>query len=227
MDADERPRPGPGNPTALGFFRDVPGEDLGRILALSDGVFAFALTLLVLSLTVPSIATNGRSPSQVSRELFSALGGDWHVFLGYVFCFAMIAIWWTAHHRTFRYLQRYDRTLIRLNLVLLLEIAVMPFVLEVYVAYPETQTAVVLFAVLQAVAGLTLNSLWTYATTGHRLVSRSLDAEAIRRAQAWGWVTPAVFLVSAGVSVFSVDAPQYSWVAVFVVQRLGGRYVAS
>lgn len=227
MDADERSRPEPGTRATYGLFADVPGEDLGRLLALSDGVFAFALTLLVLSLTVPSIATSGLSSSQVSRQLFSALSGDWHVFLGYVFCFAMIAIWWMAHHRTFRHIVRYDRTLIRLNLLLLLEIAVMPFVLEVYVTYSGTQTAVVLFAVTQAVAGLTLNSLLTYATTDHRLVPSSLDTASIRRAQAWGWVTPVVFLASVGISFLSVDAAQYSWVAVFLVQRLGGRYVAS
>ena len=112
------------------------GDDISRILALSDGVFAFARTLLVLTLTVPAFDPT-LTADQASRALWGYLWSPagYRPFLGYLFAFLMIAIWWMAHHRTFRYIERYDRTLVWLNLFLLLEIAVMPFVVEIYTRY--------------------------------------------------------------------------------------------
>ncbi len=202
----------------------MPGEDLGRIIALSDGVFAFALTLLVLTLTVPSINTHGLNSEQTSGALGAALHQDYGEFLAYVFAFVMIAIWWVGHHRTFRYIERYDSVLMGLNLMLLLEIAVMPFILEVYSNYQSTQVAVILFAATQAATGLTMNGIWNYATYKRRLVSPKLSASLIRYTSIRGTITPIVFLASVGVSFVNVSAAQYTWILVFVGLRFVGRY---
>jgi uncharacterized membrane protein len=207
---------------AVGAGREVPGEDLGRIISLSDGVFAFALTLLVLGLTVPSVS--GGSDVQKSIHLWNALQGDWPKFLGYVFAFLMISIWWMGHHRTFRYIQRYDFVLMWLNMLILLEIAVMPFVLQVYTTDPSAQTAVVLFASLQVVTGLTLNALWRYASAGHRLIDPKLPAEEIRYFANRGVLPAAVFLASIGISFLSVSWAEYFWVTALVVGRFARRY---
>lgn len=202
--------------------REVPGEDLGRIISLTDGVFAFALTLLVLGLTVPTFDTTGLSTQQISGHLGYLLQKDWQSFLGYVFAFVMIAVWWTYHHRTFRYIQRYDTVLMWTNMAVLLEIAVMPFVLEVYTTstYSSTQVATVLFASIQAVTGLTLNILWRYASSGHRLVDPKLPPVEIRYFGNQGLITPLVFTVSIGVSFLSVEAAEVLWVVSIVARRL-------
>ncbi|MGD0587602.1 MAG: TMEM175 family protein [Thermoplasmata archaeon] len=206
---------------------EVPGEDLGRIISLTDGVFAFALTLLVLGLTVPSFTTTGLSNDQVSRHLGNLLQADWQSFLGYVFAFVMIAVWWTYHHRTFRYIERYDTVLMWLNMAILLEIAVMPFVLQVYTSYASTQVAVILFAVMQAATGLTLNVLWRYASSGHRLVDPKLEPAEIRYFANWGLVTPVVFVFSIGVSFLSVEAAEAVWILSIVLRRWGRKYGAA
>ncbi|MGA8710580.1 MAG: TMEM175 family protein [Thermoplasmata archaeon] len=206
---------------------EVPGEDLGRIISLTDGVFAFALTLLVLGLTVPSFTTTGLSNDQVSRHLGNLLQADWQSFLGYVFAFVMIAVWWTYHHRTFRYIERYDTVLMWLNMAVLLEIAVMPFVLQVYTSYSSTQVAVILFAVMQAATGLTLNVLWRYASSGHRLVDPKLELPEIRYFANWGLVTPVVFVLSIGVSFLSVEAAEAVWILSIGLRRWGGKYGAA
>jgi len=206
---------------------EVPGENLGRIISLTDGVFAFALTLLVLGLTVPTFATAGLSNGEVSGHLGYLLRGDWQSFVGYIFAFVMIALWWTYHHRTFRYIERYDTVLMWTNMAVLLEIAVMPFVLQVYTTYSSTQVAVVLFAVMQAATGLTLNILWRYASSGHRLVDPKLDPAEIRYFANWGLVTPVVFVLSIGVSFLSVEAAEAVWILSIVVRRWGARYGAS
>jgi len=202
--------------------REVPGEDLGRIISLTDGVFAFALTLLVLGLTVPTVL--GGTDVQTSNQLWSALQGDWQKFLGYAFAFVMISIWWMNHHRTFRYIQRYDFVLMWLNMMVLLEIAVMPFVLQVYTAYSSTQTAVVLFAFMQVVTGVTLNVLWRYASSGHRLVDPSLPAAEIRYFANRGVLPAVVFVASIGLSFVNVSWAEYSWVVALAVGRFARRY---
>lgn len=203
---------------------EAPGEDLGRIISLTDGVFAFALTLLVLGLAVPMVGTAGLSNAQISGQLGAKLQQDWQSFLGYVFAFVMIAFWWTYHHRTFRYIERYDTVLMWANMAILLEIAVMPFVLQVYTTYSNTQVAVVLFAVLQLVTGLTLNFLWRYASSGHRLVDPQLPSAEIRYFADWGLVTPIVFAVSIGVSFFSVEGAEVLWLLSIGVRRWGQKY---
>jgi uncharacterized membrane protein len=202
---------------------EVPGEDLSRILSLTDGVFAFALTLLVLGLTVPVINTAGLTSAQVSGELGARLNQDWQTFFGYAFAFVMIAVWWTYHHRTFRYIERYDTVLMWANMMLLLEIAVMPFVLQLYSTYSNAQVAVVLFAVMQIAAALTLNFIWRYASSGHRLVTPSLDSTEIAYFAKIGLVTPLVFAVSIGVSFVSVEAAQFVWIVAIVARRFGAR----
>jgi len=209
---------------AVSVGREVPGEDLGRIISLSDGVFAFALTLLVLSLTVPDLVTNNVPSSVVSSGLASALQADWHKFLAYGFAFVMISIWWMVHHRTFRYIQRYDWVLMWLNMVVLLEVAMMPFILSVYATYSETQVATVLFASMQVIIGLTINVVWRYASRGHRLIDPKLPREEIRYFSNRGLLGPAAFAVSIGMSFYSVEWAQYVWFVPILLTWLSRRY---
>ncbi|HTT73200.1 MAG TPA: TMEM175 family protein [Thermoplasmata archaeon] len=195
-----------------------PGEDLTRIISLSDGVFAFSLTFLVISLVVPTGLTEG--------QLGAHLAQDWPTFLGYAFAFFLIANWWTIHHRTFSYVRRYDGTVVWINMSILLEIAVMPFVLTVFTTYGVAgdQYAVILFAATQALTGVTFAGLWRYATADHRLVDPDLDARLIRYYADRGLVTPLIFVLSIAISFASVSWAEYSWVAMFVVPRLLRRY---
>ena len=209
---------------AVGAGREVPGEDIGRIISLSDGVFAFALTLLVLGLAVPVFATNGLSHGQVSGVLAHRLQADWPKFVGYVFAFVMISIWWMVHHRTFRYIQRYDFVLMWLNMMVLLEVAVMPFVLQVYTSYTDAQAAVVLFAFMQMATGLTINALWRYAARGHRLIDPRLPAEEIRYFANRGVLPAVAFGASILVSFASVPWAEVVWVVPIVLNRWSHRY---
>jgi uncharacterized membrane protein len=206
----DRPRLG------RGFRRpdEITGDDLSRILALSDGVFAFAMTLLVLSLAVPVYVhtpTNGM--------LVGFLLGDWSAIFGYVFAFVMIGVWWVVHHRTFHYIARFDSGLVWANMALLMEVAVMPFVLSFYLTFDYRQVAVVLFDVIQIALGLTSTILWEYAKR-HHLTKPDVPHAAAKFFTDRGLASSAVFAASIGVSFVSVDAAQFMWVAVFVVQRI-------
>ncbi len=195
----------------------IAGEDLTRIISLSDGVFAFALTLLALSLAVPTVAS-GIPASRVSSNLAFLLQQDWPAFLGYVFAFVMIGIWWIVHVRTFQYIARFDSRLVWLNLAILLQIAVMPFVMRVYSAYSDTQVAVGLFAGIQVGLGVTSNLLWDYARNSG-LLKPNIPPEIARAYSRRGWMVAAVFLASIGVSFVNLGAAEACWILVFVVQR--------
>jgi uncharacterized membrane protein len=199
----------------------ISGDDLGRILALSDGVFAFAMTLLALSLTVPLVSAPG---AQASGPLWAALRADWTVFLGYAFAFVMIAVWWVAHNRTFQYLARYNSTLLWINMALLLEIAVMPFVLSIFVHYSDTMAAVDLFAGTQVALGITNTVLWDYARRA-KLLKPNVPEAAASFYSRRGWLSAAVFAGSIGISFVSVEAAEVSWILTFVVTQYFGRYV--
>ena len=211
------------NRGAVRAGREVPGEDIGRIISLSDGVFAFALTLLVLGLTVPVLSTSTPSGA-LSRMLWARLQSDWPKFLGYVFAFAMISVWWMVHHRTFRYIQRYDFVLMWLNMIVLLEVAVMPFVLQVFSSYSDTQVAVALFAFMQMVTGITINVLWRYASRGHRLIDPKLPAEEIRYFANRGILPALAFGGSILVSFVNLSWAEVIWVVPILLNRLSQRY---
>ena len=201
-----RPRTKPG-------LTQISGEDLGRIVSLSDGVFAFAMTLLVLSLVVPTFSTR---PTE--HQLVGSLGADVYKFLAYGFAFVMIAIWWIVHNRTYQYIVRFDSGLVWLNMVLLMQIAVMPFVLSFYSTYSDYQAGIDLFAAIQITLGLTTTGIWEYAQRNH-LAKPDTPPAAARYFTRRGYFSSAVFAVSIAVSFVSLEAAQFCWVGIFFVQR--------
>ena len=197
----------------------ISGEDLGRILSLSDGVFAFAMTLLVLSLTVPFIpGASNRPPVDVSERLAYLLQQDWSVFTAYAFAFVMIGVWWVVHNRTFQYIARYDSALVWINLAMLMQIAVMPFVLGVFSDYSNTQTGVCLFAGIQVTLGLTSTLMWDYARR-RKLLKPTVPVPVQEYFSRRGYFTSAVFAVSIAVSFVSISGAELVWILTFVVQR--------
>ena len=77
-------------------------RETGRVEAFSDGVFAIAVTLLVLDLKVPKPADLG------SQTLLAALARQWPTFLAYLTSFATILVMWVNHHKMFSHVHRVD-----------------------------------------------------------------------------------------------------------------------
>jgi uncharacterized membrane protein len=98
-----------------------------RLEAFSDGVIAVAITLLVLNIELPDL-----KPGQ---SLFSGLIGQWQVYVAYAVSFLTIGIIWINHHMMIGRLREADRTILFLNLLLLMSIAVLPFATRLMAAY--------------------------------------------------------------------------------------------
>lgn len=97
-------------------------EGLGRLEALSDGIFAIAMTLLVLEIRVPEHAE-----VMASGGLLAALAVRWPSYFAFMLSFALIGSYWVNHHALFRLLQRTDHRFTLLTLLLLAAISFLPF----------------------------------------------------------------------------------------------------
>ncbi len=193
---------------------DLPGVE--RLLTLSDGVVAIALTLLVLQLKVPSLAhvADPTSASDLAAQL--AKGSDQLV--SYGISFYVIAQFWLVHYRVFRLVAGQREGLAWWNFAFLFTITVMPFTSALLGEFAGNPLAVDIFAV-----NLLLASLATQATVvyGHRrgLMIPGIDArdEKAGRARAVG--SAAVIGLSIGLAWVDTSAAKYCWLLIAVVPR--------
>jgi uncharacterized membrane protein len=183
-------------------------KNLDRIIALSDGVFAFAVTLLALSLIVPTLSSGAHQ-----NELTSDLAGMLPTFLSYFVSFFVIASWWRGHHRVFSYIKRCNSTLISLNFYFLLCITIIPFLTNLIIQYGNFELATVLFAAMQVLTGVMLIFIWMYASRNHRLTDPHLSARVIRFNYHRELIVIAVFLISIPIAFVSTSLAQISWIA--------------
>ena len=175
-------------------------EGTTRLEAFSDGVFAIAITLLVLELRPPEL---GEGQSGFGDAL-RALGRLWPEYLAYVVSFLTIGNAWMSHHSIFRLVARTDQTLVYLNTLLLLVVAFVPFPTALISEYQEegaeraaTFVYGATFTLLAAVYAL----LWWYAARGRRLIAPGTpqaDLDLIRRRIAF---TPPLYLAAALLSL--------------------------
>jgi uncharacterized membrane protein len=188
--------------------RDEAEVEFNRIVAFSDGVFAIAMTLLVLGLTIPSGVT----------DLTRALLDDKGDFLAYAISFAVLARYWLAHHRFFSALERFDRRLMGLNLFYLAWIALVPFSSQVLGDYGEKTDAAVLYAINMILVSGSFYLQLTYAY--RRELFRAEAREYERRYNGpMSLVVVGVFAGSIPVAFASVLAAQLIWVATLFVGR--------
>lgn len=153
-------------------------EPTARLEAFSDGVFAIAITLLVLEIRVPS-----PEATEHGRFLPAAMRGLWPSYLGYAISFITLGIMWINHHSIFRYVRHSNRYFLFLNVVLLMLISFIPFptgLLAEYLADPDGRTwATAFYGATLFVTALVFNGVWRYAVTGGRLLDANADRGSV------------------------------------------------
>lgn len=174
----------------------------GRLESLADGIFAFAMTLLIMSLIFPDTV-----PESANMEVQDLLFGQADKFINYAMSFILLAVFWLAHHQQFHYIKRTDSRLLWINIFLLMFVTLVPFSTDIVGDFSGQTNAEVLFAVNLLMLGLLFWANWVYATRNHRLVDPELRREIIARGTRRNLVTPAVSLI---VLVLSFFIPQWS-----------------
>ena len=163
------------------------GRDTGRIEYFSDAVIAIAMTLLVLDIHLPTL--------HPGETVFDALGRTWEQFLAYALSFAVIAVNWVFHHRRFRVIVRYDTTLIWINLVFLLFIAIVPFPTSLLAETSPDPQVITLYAGVVAILSLLGALTWAYAYRA-KLLSPVVDRPLYLYILGNNLVAPVVFALS-------------------------------
>jgi uncharacterized membrane protein len=201
-------------PTPSG--EDLPGVE--RLLTLSDGVVAIAITLLVLQLNVPKLA----DPASAS-ELATRLGKGADQLVSYVISFYVIAQFWLVHHRVFRQIAGQREGLAWWNFTFLFTITLMPFTSDLLGKYSANPLAVDIFAV-----NLLGATLATYLTLvyGRRqdLLTTQTSARDTQAGQLRAAASVFVIVLSIGIAWVNTGAAKYCWLLLAVAPRVADRW---
>lgn len=188
-------------------------KETGRIEAFSDGVFAIAITLLILSIAVP--------PLDDKHRLLDAVLGLWPSFLAYVLSFVTILIMWVNHHNLFKIIRRTDQAFLFINGLLLM--------LVTFVNYPtalladtlkeqlasttpllrgseDQHVAALIYSGTFVLTAILYNVLWGYAKQGDRLLARDHDRALVERITRQYRFGPLLYLVAFLFAFFSTPA---------------------
>lgn len=175
--------------------------ETSRIEAFSDGVFAIAMTLLILDIKVPSVGS-----VLLSRELLL----QWPSYFSFLISFAFIGIMWINHHRLFTHIARCDDALLILNLLLLLGVIVVPFptaVLAIHLGHAGERAALILYNATYVFIAVVFNLLWKYASSAkRRLLAKDVDAASVQRISRQYALGPVFYLICLGLSWLSTPA---------------------
>ncbi len=158
----------------------MPWVETKRIEAFSDGVFAVAITLLVLNLQPPVHATG---------HLWRALLHQWPSYAAFVVSFFVIGIIWVNHHGVFRNIAQADRILIFINLVLLFLVVLLPFCTALLadnlhrdINNIDSQIAAAIYSATMLAMSVAFQTLWWWAAKDGRLLQHHIDPVQARAA---------------------------------------------
>ena len=185
---------------------DQPGA--GRLLALSDGVVAIALTLLVLQLKVPGLGRMANPDS--AAELAGQLGADFSQMVSYLIAYYVIAHFWLVHFRVFRRVYGHRESLAWWNFAFLFTITLMPFTSSLMGSFSNNPLAVDIFAVNLLLASLATQAADLFGRRGGALGPEP-DPRLARAARARAIAVVIVVGLSISVAWLNTDAAKYCW----------------
>jgi uncharacterized membrane protein len=174
---------------------------LHRLAALTDGVFAIVMTLLVLEIGVPEIAH-----SSLHAELPRRLLELWPKLLSYGISFILLGMFWYLHHIAFHYIKRSDNGLVWLNILFLMFVALIPFSTSLFGSYGTEQLSLVIYAGNLLLVNVMRFLFWTYATGKYRLVDRDISPRLLKWDRSISIGMSLIFMLMIGVSFINVGA---------------------
>ena len=169
-------------------------SETSRVEAFSDGVFAIAITLLILEIRVP--------PAEGEASLTRALAHLWPSYLAFLASFMTIGVMWLNHHRLFTLIEKTDDALIAFNLLLLLGITWIPFptaLVAEHLREHDVRIAGLVYSASFFGLAIVFNVMWRYAVRA-RLVAEDVNVARITKQYSLGPIMYALLVV---IAVFS------------------------
>jgi uncharacterized membrane protein len=185
-------------------------EGTTRLETFSDGVFAIAITLLILNFHIPT----GLSENQV----WNAIADQQDVFLSAAISFAVIGVYWTVNRKTFVLIDRTSGALTASNFIHLATIVFLPFPTLVMSEYTQSFAAVGMYAATIALAGFTAAATVVVAWRGN-LMDSTVTQDMIDKTVSSSVATPIVFAASIPIAAVNTRVATWFWFVAFFVSK--------
>jgi uncharacterized membrane protein len=177
----------------------VPTLSTTRIETLADGVFAIVMTLLVFDMRVPA-------QNQVEAGgLLSALLALIPNLISYIISFVILGVFWVGHHNQFFYIRRSDRTLLWINILYLMFVALVPFSAGLLSRYGSDPLSIVVYNLNLIGTGTVLFLHWVYAVRDGHLLGHTLDPKVDRLVRRRILTPPVFYSFAIIVSLVNVE----------------------
>jgi uncharacterized membrane protein len=170
-----------------------------RIEALSDGIFAIVMTLLILEIHVPKLP-----PDAPNVEVAPALIALWPKFASYLVAFISLGFFWVGHHVMYHAIWRADRILLWLNIFFFMFVSLLPFSTSVLNAFPQAFVAPLFFGANLAVIGWILFFQWSYVNSQPNMLADFVSAEYRKTVSSRMLIVPAATTLTAVICFWSV-----------------------
>lgn len=182
-----------------------------RVIGFSDAVFAFAATLLVLKIDLPTLSQNELSSARLYTELINL----WPSYFANIISFLIIAYYWLNHHALFSLIKKFNIVLIWLNIFFLIFISFIPFPVDLFGDYSNSEVIVAFYSFSISLVGFLLLGIWGYAVF-KKLVDKNLNKKQINYYTLRFLIPPLIFTASIPLSFIDPVLAKCSWVLVVV-----------
>lgn len=185
-----------------------------RLEALTDGVYAIAMTILVLNIDVATISNEAGKIG-----LGQALWGLAPEFYSYVLGFLLLGSLWLVHNKQYRRIKLVDEGFVWVNIIGLVLICLIPFSASLISQYESDLTAVIFFHVNLLLAGLSYLWQWLYIVGRPEMAEGKIKKSEVKQVMYRNLMLPAIAIVAIGVAFFSSEWSSLAYLLIPVVRR--------
>ncbi|MGH9975130.1 MAG: TMEM175 family protein, partial [Nitrososphaeraceae archaeon] len=186
-----------------------------HVISFSDAVFAFAITLMALTIDVPDLP-----PNLSQSELLQRLDDSYPQFEDYIISFAVIAIFWISYHQVFNHIKGSHISMVYLNFLFLLFITLLSLTTTLVTNYASYQIPYIIYCIIVIMTSSLLVLIWWYATKEYRLVDKGMHPLFIKGTFFALLAIPIIFSISIIISFIDLDIAQYFWLGIIPMNVL-------
>ena len=187
----------------------VPKVKPEHVISFGDAIFAFAITLITISIDIPDFP-----PNLTESQLLSRLYDMYPQVESYIISFAVIAVFWISYHQVFNYIKGSPISMVYLNLLFLLLITFLSITTSLVINYGSYQIPYIIYCIVVIMTSSLLALIWWYATKDYRLIDKNINPLLVRGLMVNLLLVPFVFAISILVSFFDLDIAQYFWLII-------------
>jgi len=193
----------------------TPDIKVEHVISFSDAVFAFAITLMALSIDIPDLPLN-----LSQSELLQRLDDFYPQFEDYIISFAVIGIFWISYHQVFNHIKGSHISMVYLNLLFLLFITLLSLTTSFVTNYASYQIPYIIYCTVVIMTSSLLVLIWWYATKEYRLVDKGMHPLFIKGTFFALLAIPIIFSISVVISFIDLDIAQYFWLSIIPMNVL-------